>query len=167
MPASKLQFDNFLAGFDKGLPQLVHCELIADTQTPVSAYLKLAGNKAHCFLLESVEGGSVRGRFSVIGIAPDLIWRCRNGVAEINHAPQETNQFIADDKPPLTSLRALMAKSAMTDTGDLPPMAAGLFGYFGYDMIRHIETIPNRNKAAIDMDESFLLRPSLIAILTG
>ena len=124
MPASKLQFDNFLAGFDKGLPQLVHCELIADTQTPVSAYLKLAENKTHCFLLESVEGGAVRGRFSVIGIAPDLIWRCRNGVAEINHAPQETNQFIADDKPPLASLRALMAESAMTDTGDLPPMAA-------------------------------------------
>ena len=100
----------------------------------------------------------------MIGIAPDLIWRCRNGVAEINHAPQETNQFIADDKPPLASLRALMAESAMTDTGDLPPMAAGLFGYFGYDMIRHIETIPDGNKAAIDMDESFLLRPSLIAI---
>ncbi|NBW04705.1 MAG: anthranilate synthase component I [Alphaproteobacteria bacterium] len=164
MAASQSQFDNFAAGFAKGQPQLVHRELVADTQTPVSAYLKLAGDKSHCFLLESVEGGAVRGRFSVIGIAPDLIWRCRDGVAEINHAPQDTDKFVADDKPPLLSLRALMAESAMTDTGDLPPMAAGLFGYFGYDMIRQIETIPDSNKAAIDMDDSLLLRPSLIAI---
>ena len=164
MLATEEDFDSFAAGFAAGMPQLVHRVLVADTQTPVSAYLKLAGDKPNCFLLESVEGGEVRGRFSVIGLAPDLIWRCRNGVAEINKTPEQPDAFRADDLAPLASLRALMAQSEMMDTGNLPPMAAGLFGYFGYDMVRQIETIPDSNDAAIEMDDSLLLRPSLIAI---
>ena len=83
----------------------------------------------------------MRGRFSVIGLHPDLIWRCHNSQAEINRTPDESENFVADTLSPLESLRQVMAESAMEDTGDLPPMAAGLFGYFGYDMIRQIETI--------------------------
>ena len=127
-------FDGFAANFDAGNTQLVHKVLIADTQTPVSAYLKLTGGKPNCFLLESVEGGEVRGRFSVIGLEPDLIWRCRKGQAEINRTPHDENKFEADSLSPLDSLRALMQQSEMPDTGDLPPMAAGLFGYFSYDL---------------------------------
>ena len=81
MLASSENFDRFTAQFQAGNRQLVSRVLVADTQTPVSAYLKLAGDKSNCFLLESVEGGEVRGRFSVIGLAPDLIWRCRDGRA--------------------------------------------------------------------------------------
>jgi anthranilate synthase component 1 len=157
-------FDRFADGFAGGTPQLVARELVADTQTPVSAYLRLAAGSRNTFLLESVEGGEIRGRFSIIGLAPDLIWRCRGTTAEINRAPQEGDEFRADDRPPMESLRALMAESAMTDTGTLPPMAAGLFGYFGYDMIRHIEAIPDSNPVAIDTPDSMLVRPSLIAI---
>ena len=154
----------FAAGFDTGTPQLVARELVADTQTPVSAYLRLAAGKRNTFLLESVEGGEIRGRFSIIGLAPDLIWRSRGAVAEINRSPEKGDSFTPDKSPPIDSLRALMAESAMSDTGDLPPMAAGLFGYFGYDMIRHIEVIPNSNPVAIDTPDSMLVRPSLIAI---
>jgi len=164
MLASGENFDQFAARFNAGTRQLVHRVLVADTQTPVSAYLKLAADKPHCFLLESVEGGEVRGRFSVIGLTPDLIWRCRDGRAEINRTPQDDRGFAAETLAPLDSLRHLMSQSEMPDTGDLPPMAAGLFGYFGYDMIRLIEAIPNANKAAVEMDDSLLLRPSLIAI---
>ncbi len=164
MPIISDNFDSFAATFDAGNTQLVHRVLVADTQTPVSAYLKLAGDKPNSFLLESVEGGEVRGRFSVIGLDPDLIWRCRNGQAEINQTPGDESNFETDNLPPLESLRALMRQSEMSDTGDLPPMAAGLFGYFGYDMIREIETIPNANKTIVEMDDAQLLRPSLIAI---
>ena len=157
-------FSSFSATFDAGKLQLVHRVLVADTQTPVSAYLKLAGDKPNCFLLESVEGGEVRGRFSVIGLEPDLIWRCRNGQAEINTTPDNESHFELEILPPLKSLRALMRQSQMSDTGDLPPMAAGLFGYFGYDMIRLIENIPDSNEPIIEMDDALLLRPSLIAI---
>ncbi len=158
------QFTGFSAGFAQGTPQLVSRELVADTLTPVSAYLKLASGQRHSFLLESVEDGEFRGRFSVIGFAPDLIWQCRGNVAEINRDPANSDSFIQDDAAPLESLRAVMAESYMPDTGNLPPMAAGLFGYFGYDMIRHIERIPNANEATIDAAASVFLRPSLIAI---
>ena len=157
-------YEAFAAGFDTGTPQLVARELVADTQTPVSAYLRLAAGKRNTFLLESVEGGEIRGRFSIIGLAPDLIWRSRGAVAEINRSPEKGDSFTPDKSPPIDSLRALMAESAMSDTGDLPPMAAGLFGYFGYDMIRHIEVIPDSNPVAIDTPDSMLVRPSLIAI---
>ena len=102
--------------------------------------------------------------FSVIGLSPDLIWRCRGSVAEINRDPANSGEFSADSRAPIDSLRALMAESAMADTGNLPPMSAGLFGYFGYDMIRHIEAIPDANPAVIDTPDSMLVRPSLIAI---
>ena len=164
MTTTSTAFDAFSARFDNGEPQLISRVLIADTQTPVSAYLKLASGKPHSFLLESVEGSEICGRFSVIGMAPELIWRCRGDVAEINRDPEQTDKFETVDGAPVTALRALMAESAMADTGDLPPMAAGLFGYFGYDMIRHIETVPDSNLPAIDTPDSILLRPSLIAI---
>ena len=130
----------------------------------MSAYLRLAAGRRNTFLLESVEGGEIRGRFSIIGLAPDLIWRSRGTVAEINNSPDKSDRFTTDDRTPIESLRALMAESEMSDTGELPPMAAGLFGYFGYDMIRHIEAIPDSNPVAIDTPDSMLVRPSLIAI---
>ena len=162
--AADSAFATFAEGFGGGTPQLVSRELVADTQTPVSAYLRLAAGSRNTFLLESVEGGEIRGRFSVIGLSPDLIWRCRGNVAEINRNPAGNGEFAADSQAPIESLRALMAESAMTDTGDLPPMSAGLFGYFGYDMIRHIEAIPDANPTVIDTPDSMLVRPSLIAI---
>ena len=162
--AADSAFATFAEGFGGGTPQLVSRELVADTQTPVSAYLRLAAGSRNTFLLESVEGGEIRGRFSVIGLSPDLIWRCRGNVAEINRNPAGNGEFAADSQAPIESLRALMAESAMTDTGDLPPMSAGLLGYFGYDMIRHIEAIPDANPTVIDTPDSMLVRPSLIAI---
>ena len=162
--AADSAFATFAEGFGGGTPQLVSRELVADTQTPVSAYLRLAAGSRNTFLLESVEGGEIRGRFSVIGLSPDLIWRCRGNIAEINRNPAGNGEFAADSQAPIESLRALMAESAMTDTGDLPPMSAGLFGYFGYDMIRHIEAIPDANPTVIDTPDSMLVRPSLIAI---
>src|SRR4030081_4096082 len=78
------EFDDFAKVHDAGNPQLVSTTLVADLETPVSAYLKLADGRANSFLLESVEGGSVRGRYSIIGFKPDVIWRCTRGKAEIN-----------------------------------------------------------------------------------
>ena len=164
MTGGSKAFSAFAGIFESGAPQLISRELIADTQTPVSAYLKLAAGTPNSFLLESVEGGEVRGRFSVIGLAPDLIWRFCGQVAEINRDPAKSDSFDLVEGNPIESLRALMAESTMQDTGGLPPMAAGLFGYFGYDMIRQIESIPDNNETAIDTPDSMLLRPSLIAI---
>ncbi len=77
-------FESFAEVYDRGQSQVVWTELVADLETPVSAMLKLAGDASNSFLLESVEGGAVRGRYSIIGLKPDLIWRCLGDKPEIN-----------------------------------------------------------------------------------
>ena len=82
-------FDAFARAYEAGEPSLVTTRLIADLETPVSAYLKLSqGRQGQSFLLESVEGGATRGRYSMIGLDPDLIWRAARGAAEINRQAQ-------------------------------------------------------------------------------
>ena len=77
-------FAGFRAAYDSGRGTLVTWRGVADLETPVAAFLKLAHGQPNAFLLESVEGGAARGRYSIIGMEPDLIWRCRDGRAEVN-----------------------------------------------------------------------------------
>ena len=111
-------YELFAQTYDKGLPQILLTRLVADLETPVSAMLKLSRNAKYSFLLESVEGGSVRGRYSIIGMNPDVIWRVKNGVAAINRkALLDTDEpFEALKLDPLSALRALLAESRI----DLP-----------------------------------------------
>ena len=140
-------FDRFVERYEAGQPQVVWTTLVADLETPVSAMLKLADGRANAFLLESVEGGAVRGRYSVIGMKPDLIWRFYKQKAEINrNARVEPEAFEPVDVEPLVSLRALIAESRIELPEGLPPMAAGLFGYMGYDAIRLFENIPDKTR---------------------
>jgi anthranilate synthase component 1 len=148
-----------------GAPEAVFHTGVADLLTPVAAFLKLAQGQPNAFLLESIEGGTARGRYSVIGMAPDLIWRCRNGIAEINrHALSAPHAFTAENRPPLDSLRALLSESRLELPPGVPPMAGGLVGYLGYDMVRHMERLPARNFDALGLPDSVLLRPTLFAI---
>ena len=146
--------------------QIIYRSFVADTQTAVAAMLKLAEGQTHHCLLESVEGGEVRGRFSVIGIKPDLIWRSRGRDVFINRSPDKTPDDFKkqSDINPLDSLRTLLDESAMPNTAPLPPMAAGLFGYLGYDMIRHVEVLPDNNPDKLDVYDSTMMRPSIVAI---
>src|SRR5690606_5535327 len=91
---------------------------------------------------ESVEGGATRGRYSIIGFAPDIIWRAHGDRAEINRAPDRDETFEPCGSGTLESLRALLAESRIDLPEDLPPMAAGIFGYMGYDTIRLVEHLP-------------------------
>src|SRR6187401_274113 len=96
--------------YAQGAAQVVWTTLVADLETPVSAFLKIAGGKPMSFLLESVEGGAVRGRYSVLGMEPDVIWRTVEGRAEINRAARSTpDSFAPCNEPPLKALRALIA----------------------------------------------------------
>jgi anthranilate synthase component I len=158
-------FDTFAKNYDAGAAQVVWTRLIADLETPVSAYLKLAGKRPMSFLLESVEGGATRGRYSVIGLEPDLIWRAHGASAEINRAPStQEDAFKPDARPTLESLRALLAESAIALPEGLPPMAAGTFGYMGYDTVRLIEALPEMAPDALGVPDAILIRPTLMLI---
>jgi len=158
-------FAAFARAYDRGEPQALYARLIADLETPVSAFLKLAEGRDNAFLLESVQGGEARGRYSIIGLKPDLVWRCRDGKAEINRsARSDADAFVAETLPPLQSLRALIEETAMTLPGGVPPMAVGLFGYLGYDMVRLIERLPNAPPDTLGLPDAILLRPTITAI---
>src|SRR5512143_52347 len=142
------EFSTFAAVYEDGRPQVLWTALVADLDTPVSAMLKLAEGRPNSFLLESVEGGAIRGRYSFIGRDPDLIWRCRGNAAEIAR-PGTDGAFapcpVALRQGALASLRAVVAESRIPLPAGLPPMSAGLFGYIGYDMIRLVERLPDAN----------------------
>jgi anthranilate synthase component 1 len=158
-------FEAFAAEYDKGRAQLLFTRLVADMETPVSAFLKLAEGRDNAFLLESVQGGETRGRYSIIGLKPDLIWRCQDGKAEINRtALNDTSAFVPQSAKPLESLRALTKETHVTVPLGLPPMATGLFGYLGYDMARQVEDLPNPPPDTLGLPDAILLRPTITAI---
>src|ERR1700716_2541436 len=120
----------FAATYARGAAQVVWTTLVADLETPVSAFLKTGPDRPLSFLLESVEGGAVRGRYSIIGLDPDLIWRTVAGHAHVNRAPRRVaSGFTPCDEAPLAALRRLIAESRIELPDALPPMAAGIFGY--------------------------------------
>ncbi len=157
-------FGAFASGYREGRGQLVHTRLVADMETPVSAFLKLADGRDNAFLLESVQGGEMRGRYSIIGLKPDLIWRCRGGQAEINRNALAGDSFAPEQARPLDSLRALTQQTRLSVPTGLPPMASGLFGYLGYDMARQVEDLPNPPPDTLGLPDAVLLRPTLTAI---
>ena len=155
----------FAERYGRGEPQVVWTTLVADLETPVSAFLKLGGGKAMSFLLESVEGGAVRGRYSIIGLEPDLIWRSQDGKASINRAARtKPDAFEPCPQPPLEALRALIAESRIALPDPLPPMAAGVFGYLGYDMVRQMEHLPADRPDPVAIPDAVMVRPTLIVV---
>ncbi len=160
-------FPAFSSTYEKGKPQALYARLIADLETPVSAFLKLGEGRENAFLLESVQGGEARGRYSIIGLKPDLIWRCRDGKAETNLSACADPDKFAPDKDadaPLKSLKRWVSEAQMTLPPELPPMAVGLFGYLGYDIVRHMERLPSPPLDVLKLPDAILLRPTITAI---
>ena len=154
-----------LAAYGAGQGTLIWTTLVADLETPVAAYMKLAANRPNSFLLESIENGSARSRYSIIGMAPDLVWRCRAGQPELNrHARSAPHAFTPDARPALESLRAVIAETRMDIPAHLPPTLGGLVGYIGYDMVRQMERLPDKNADALGVPDAILIRPTVFAV---
>lgn len=161
-------FDSFARAYEAGQNQVVYARLAADLDTPVSLMLKLTGAAKDAFVLESVTGGEVRGRYSIIGMKPDVIWQCHGTQSRINRAARyDPESFEPQQDDPLTTLRALIAESKIDLPDDLPQSAAGLFGYLGYDMIRLVEHLPNINPDPLGLPDAVMMRPSVVAVLDG
>src|SRR5262249_49621933 len=157
--------DAFAQRYLKSSPQVVWTTLVSDLETPVSAFIKVAGARPMSFLLESVEGGAVRGRYSIIGLDPDLVWRTNGARADMNRTARTTpTAFIPCGSPPLAALRELIADSRIELTEGLPPMAASVFGYLGYDMVRLMEQMPAPNPDPIGIPDAILVRPTVVII---
>ena len=161
-------YDTFARNYEAGKSQIVYTRIAADLDTPVSLMLKLSGAGKHAFMLESVTGGEVRGRYSIVGMNPDLIWECRGTTSRVNRAARfDDNAWTTLDDDPLTAFRAILAESQIDLPTDLPAASAGLFGYLGYDMIRLVEHLPDVNPDPLDLPDAIMMRPSVVAVLDG
>ena len=154
--------------YNAGQNQVIYTRLAADLDTPVSIMMKLAGARKNSFILESVTGGEIRGRYSIIGIKPDLIWKCVGEQPSINRTARfDDEAFVDQDRKPLDAFRDLLAESHIDLPHDLPQAAAGVFGYLGYDTIRHVEHLPDINPDPIGLPDALFVRPSVVAVLDG
>ncbi|WP_335949186.1 MULTISPECIES: anthranilate synthase component I [Salipiger] len=161
-------FEDFAPAYEAGRNQVVYARLAADLDTPVSLMLKLTGAAKDAFMLESVTGGEVRGRYSIIGMKPDVVWKCHGETSQINRQARfDPEAFEPVESDPLTALRELIAESRIELPEDLPQASAGLFGYLGYDMIRLVEHLPNVNPDPLGLPDALMLRPSVVAVLDG
>jgi anthranilate synthase component 1 len=157
-------FEAFADGYMAGRAQILSATLVGDLETPVAAFLKLAADRPNAFLLESVEGGSARGRYSMIGLEPDLIWRCVGNEAAVNRHPADPDRFEPVPGSPLQALRQLIQESRIELPEGAPPMAAGLFGYLGYDMVRLMERLPPAKPDPIGLPDALLIRPTVMVV---
>ncbi|MDD9706101.1 anthranilate synthase component I [Seohaeicola sp. SP36] len=161
-------FQTFARAYDAGQNQVVYARLAADLDTPVSLMLKLSGAAKDAFMLESVTGGEVRGRYSIIGMKPDLVWQCHGTSSRLNrHARFDPDAFADQTGDPLANLRELIAESRIDLPEGLPAASAGLFGYLGYDMIRLVENLPDVNPDPLGLPDAMMLRPTVVAVLDG
>ncbi|WP_374427181.1 anthranilate synthase component I [Tabrizicola sp.] len=161
-------FAEFEAGWNAGKNQIVWARLAADLDTPVSLMLKLGDARADTFMLESVTGGEVRGRYSIVGMKPDLVWQCHGEKSRINREARFDRQSFTDlAGHPLQTLRDLLAECRIEMPEGLPAVSAGLFGYLGYDMIRLVENLPQVNPDPLALPDAELIRPSVVAVLDG
>ena len=153
------------AALADGRPALVWRKQLADTDTPVAAALKLIEPGRGDFLLESVEGGAVRGRHSLLGLAPDLVFRAHGEAAEVNpHWLTDRDAFSDAGQPTLPALRDLVQSCRMDVPADLPRALACLVGYFGYETIGLVETLPRAANDALVLPDMIFVRPTVILI---
>ncbi len=148
-----------------GRPALVWRDMVADTETPVSAALKMIEPGRGDFLLESVEGGRSRGRYSLIGLAPDLVFRADGDRAAINRrwaTDRAAFEPVADTT--MVALRALVASCRIDVPDGLPPTLACLVGYFAYETVGLVEALPRATTNPLGLPDMMFVRPTVILV---
>jgi anthranilate synthase component 1 len=133
----------------------VYREILADLETPVSCFLKI-GDNPYSYLLESVEGGERMARYSIIGGSPSLIFQSKEKQITLDRPghPRRTFETAHD---PLYELEKLLGRYRQAPVSGLPPFSGGAVGYMGYDTVRFIERIPDKNKDVYGIPDTFFI----------
>lgn len=148
-----------------GRSSVIWRRLVADTETPVGAAVKLIVEGRGDFLLESVEGGEVRGRYSLLGLDPDLVFRATGSAAEINRDwRNDRAAFAALPGDSLAALRQLVGECRIDVPQELPPVLSCLVGYFGYETYGLIEKLPRPAENPLTLPDMLFVRPALVLI---
>jgi len=160
--------ETFRPVYEAGQAQIVWTTLVSDLETSISAFMKLADQEDYACLLESVEGGASRGRYTFIGLKPDIIWRCMGEKAEINRSALQNGDnaaaFSPLEKNTLDSLRDLFEESRIDLPEGMPPSAAGIIGYMGYDTVRLMESLPEAKPDILGTPDGMFIRPTIMVV---
>ncbi|MDE2435651.1 MAG: anthranilate synthase component I [Sphingomonadales bacterium] len=153
------------AALAQGNAAVIWRRLIADTETPVGAAIKLIEEGRGDFLLESVQGGEVRGRYSLLGLDPDLVFRATGPACEVNRKwKHDRTAFAPLPGDSLSELRTLVAACRIDVPDTLPPVLACLVGYFGYETYGLVEKLPRPQASSLDLPDMLFVRPTLILV---
>ena len=155
--------ENFIKKYNENIPQILTHKIIADTETPISTLLKVSHKEKYSFLLESVEGGDQRGRFSLLGCDPDLIWKVKNRKVSIKTFDFNLDEKILQITNPIKSLKELL-KLSKIESQNLDVPYPVLVGYLGYSMIEFMEKINLTNPETLEIPDSLMIRPKLVAV---
>ena len=159
---SNISKKKFFENYKYGIPQILTRQFIADTDTPISTLLKISKNEKYSFLLESVEGGDQRGRFSLLGCSPDLIWKVNKGKVEVESLDNSFDPNLLKINPNDSLKKLLNFSKIANDKLDAPYPV--LVGYLGYPMIKYIEKIELKNHDTLEIPEAVMIRPKLVAV---
>ena len=162
MDILKPDFNLFKKKYKLGQRQILYTSVAADVHTPVSSLIKLE-KEDYTFLFESVEKGSQKGRYSVIGLKPDLIWECKNNNCIITDKTLKKNYY-EKNITPLSSLRNLIKKNKLKMPNQIPSISSGLFGYMGYEMIQYFERVILSKENNLELPDSIFIRPSMTLV---
>ncbi len=149
---SPASYDAFLANCREGTVVPVVKRVLADMLTPVSAFLRIAGDSPYAFLLESVEGGEKVARYSFLGAKPDSVLRVVSGEVFV----EENGVTRRDDLPPLQAMRRYAGRYVPVRSDDLPPFTGGAVGFMGYGAIHWFEKLPDAHKDDLGIDDSIV-----------
>ena len=156
------------AALARGEPSIVWRRIIADSLTPVGAARRLMKEERGDFLLESVEGGETRGRYSLLGLNPDLVFKAHKNKAAINTEWQSDRAAFQDcPQPPLNALRALVHDCRFETPANLPGVLSCLVGYFGFETIGYVERLPRAADSALELPDMLFVRPTVVLIFDG
>lgn len=132
----------------------VYREILADMETPVSAFRKLGGGR-HAFLLESVEGGEKLGRYSFIGTEPFLTFRSKGRTVILEEGHRAQRLELGPGQDPLHLLKRLLSRYRFVGGEGLPPFCGGAVGYMGYDLVRFFERLPEQAQDDLDLPDTY------------
>ena len=141
----------------------VYREILADMETPVSAFRRIA-HRPNAFLLESVEGGERLARFSFLGADPYLVFRSKGPTAHVTQGGETREVPLEDGRDPLHVLEALLGEVRYVELPGLPRFVGGAVGYIGYDWVRFLEPIGDSTQDDLDIDDCRLLLTDTLLI---
>ncbi len=138
----------------------IYAEILADFETPLSAYRKI-GAADYSYLLESVEGGERIARYSFLGGDPSVIFSSKGNKVTIREG-KSSRTYLSKD--PIEELKRLLSRYKFVKVKGLPRFSGGLVGFFGYDMVRFIEDIPDKNTDTLNLPDSLFMLTDTILI---